>query len=506
MNDTAPPDPGKPAPHSHALPPWFIKAVAWTGALGVLTANISGLLPHVASIRTSLQETFGLIAFESLSDAAGVLIVVGIAAAFVCGCALVYLLWIRRRPKFKLPFMIGAAVMAPLVLFASFNLRPSADLEPMLTDRLAELSALVDQNYIQTGTGDGGYWFALDNSSMGPQGWTTAQVVSGMLQSAPVLENRAQTVDRARRSLAYLRSVRQPTGWGYQDGSKTTVTEITGWVVTAEALALHDDPQPVWTGPARETARDALFGDLAELDSRQHGDGGWGPLNPTSAREHQRTYSTAVSLMALLAARDAAFVRGDNRWTYDADIRRGARWLMQNATQGQEGARGWWPNPYAKRSDGDCLGLTSQVMYVLAHADRAVGLRPYQDNFAVLRAGYVKQLREGEGQFASVDKRPLDMNCQLQDSESYLFGQPDFTLERSTFLWFPWTLAAVSELSRASDLPSDQRNQLAVVSDILVRRVPEMTKKDLDNTVLYPTAETLYGLGVHMRADARSGS
>lgn len=41
-----------PAP---GLPPWFLKSIAWTGALGVLTANLSVLLPHIAALRTALQ-------------------------------------------------------------------------------------------------------------------------------------------------------------------------------------------------------------------------------------------------------------------------------------------------------------------------------------------------------------------------------------------------------------------------------------------------------------------
>ena len=489
-----------PAP---GLPPWFLKSIAWTGALGVLTANLSVLLPHIAALRTALQESFGLIAFESFSTFAGALMVLGLGAGYFCGCALFYFLWLRKQPRFKLPFLIGAAALAPFVLFFSLSLRPASDLGPMQSERLAELLAMVDQNYVSAGANYGGYWFATDNASMGPQGWTTAQVLSGVLQSPSSAEGRAQTVERVRRSLAYIESIRQPNGWGYQDGARITVTEIIGWVATAEALALHPDPhQPVWTAAEEGPARDRLFKDLAELAGRQHADGGWGPLSPTAEREHQRTYSTVVSMMAFLAARDADLVRGDARWTYDNDLRRGARWLMLNATEGQEGAKGWWPNPYVRRTDGDCLGLTSQVMYVLAHVDRSVGLRPYDAAFAELRTGYLARLREGDGQFASIQKRPLDMNCQLQDSESYLFGQPDFTLERSTFLWYPWTMAAVSELSRSTKLSADERRRLDVLDDILTRRLPEMTQKDLENTVLYPTAETLFGLGVRMRNDA----
>ncbi len=106
-----------PAPYAAGpapgLPPWFLKAVAWTGALGVLTANLSVLLPHIAALRTALQESFGLIAFESFSSAAGVLTVIGIGAGYFCGCALFYFLWIRRHLTFKLPFLIGAGVLAP---------------------------------------------------------------------------------------------------------------------------------------------------------------------------------------------------------------------------------------------------------------------------------------------------------------------------------------------------------------------------------------------------------
>lgn len=490
----------EPAP---GLPPWFLKAVAWTGALGVLTANLSVLLPHIASLRTALQESFGLIAFESFSTFAGALAVLGIGAGYFCGCALLYFLWVRKNPRFKLAFLIASCLFAPVVLVFSLSLRPASDLGPMQTERLGELLAMVDQNYVRAGASYGGYWFATDNASMGPQGWTTAQVLSGVLQAPSNAESRPQTVERVRRSLAYIESIRQPTGWGYQDGARTTVTEIIGWVATAEALALHSDPhQPVWTPAEEGQAKDRLFADLRELAGRQHSDGGWGPLSPTAEREHQRTYSTVVSLMAFLAARDADIVRGDSRWIWDNDIRRGARWLMLNATEGQEGAKGWWPNPYVRRTDGDCLGLTSQAMYVLAHVDRSVGLRPYDAAFATLRTGYLARLREGEGQFASIQKRPLDMNCQLQDSESYLFGQPDFTLERSTFLWYPWTMAAVSEMSRSPRLSADEGRKLAVLGDILMRRLPEMTQKDLENTVLYPTAETLFGLGVRMRNDA----
>jgi hypothetical protein len=66
-------------------------------------------------------------------------------------------------------------------------------------------------------------------------------------------------------------------------------------------------------------------------------------------------------------------------------------------------------------------------------------------------------------------------------------------LEGSTFLWFPWTLAVVSDLAVDSELSGDQRQHAGQARDSLFAKHDEVIGS-VDSALTYEVAENLLGV------------
>src|SRR4029079_7979281 len=100
--------------------------------------------------------------------------------------------------------------------------------------------------------------------------------------------------------------------------------------------------------------------------SRQNDGAGGGPMRE-SAAALTRTYSTTMALWALVDARAEPMLSASVGARYDENIRRGVNWLLVHRNPDPAG---WVPNPTRGNVREACPGLTAQVLFVLARAEK----------------------------------------------------------------------------------------------------------------------------------------
>jgi hypothetical protein len=179
---------------------------------------------------------------------------------------------------------------------------------------------------------------------------------------------------------------------------------------------------------------------------------------------------------------------------YDGNIERGINWLLLN----YDAKLGWVPNPTRKPQSERFLGLDAQVLYVVSRAEH--------DFSSFLNAQATHTAKKDFLDFLDVS-RSLRTNDRMHDGDRYLMhasGSPatqsasavpcgcQFTVESSTFLWYPWSLAAARALSMDQTLSADERDVARQKADVLEQRASE-AKPWLDDEYHYVTAEFLIG-------------
>ncbi|HEY3161215.1 MAG TPA: hypothetical protein VGJ78_19755 [Vicinamibacterales bacterium] len=358
------------------------------------------------------------------------------------------------------------------------------------TRQLLEFQVTADD---PVGHSTGGIRVTADTTQP-QQVWTTAQVLKGILSSSARLE--ANDVQRIRGAFAYIDNQFVPDqGWGYFDGWQTGVTEIAGWVALAQVAALdHAKPAMIWPEDQLTAARESAARTLQLLVSKQNpAEGGWGPNIGDASVDFQRTYSTAIATWGLIEARRSPALRATIGNRYDDAIRKGIGWLLTN----YHPSLGWVPNPMRKVQNEPFLGLHAQVLYILSRAERDFG--PYihaQPNAQTAKQDFLTHVR--------LDRAITDNN-RMHDFDRYLqhaSGTPgaaravgcgcQFTVEASTFLWYPWSLAAARALSNDQTLTADERDKARQVAATLGQRTAD-ARSWLEREFHYATAEFLIG-------------
>ena len=323
--------------------------------------------------------------------------------------------------------------------------------------------------------------------------WTTAQVLKGILTSAAALD--ADDVRRIRSAFAYVDNQYVPDqGWGYFDGWQTGVTEIAGWVALAQIASLEHTKPAIWSADQLAAVRTDTDRTLQLLAARQNpAEGGWGPNIGDASADFQRTYSTTIATWALIEARRSASLGGVVGGRYDDNIRKGIGWLLANYNP----TVGWVPNPTRKVQTERFIGLQAQVLYVLSRAERdfSPSIHAHPNTLAAKQdfLGHIKP------------DRAIDDNNRMHDYDRYLqhaSAAPaaahavacgcQFTVEASTFLWYPWSLAAARALASDHTLTPDDRERARQIAATLAQRTADAGSW-LDHEYHYATSEFLVG-------------
>ena len=357
------------------------------------------------------------------------------------------------------------------------------------TRRLLEFQVTADD---PVGHSTGGIRVNADTTQP-QQAWTTAQVLKGILSSSATLET--GDVERIRNAFTYLDNQFIPDqGWGYFDGWQTGITEIAGWVALAQVAALEHTKPAIWSDVQLPAARASADRTLQLLVSKQNtAEGGWGPNIGDPSPDFQRTYSTAIATWGLIEARRSPSMRATIGTRYDDAIRKGIGWLLTNYYP----SLGWVPNPTRKVQNEPFIGLQAQVLFILSRAERDFG--PYihaQPNALTAKQEFLSRIKPD---------RDMTDNNRMHDFDRYLqhaSGTPgaaravacgcQFTVEASTFLWYPWSLAASRALANDPTLTADQRERARQVAATLGQRTAD-ARSWLDREFHYATAEFLIG-------------
>jgi hypothetical protein len=483
--------------------------LAVLGVITLVLGQATAALDNIDKLRSKLVDWFDLSDFFAVHEA----IKIGAAVLVATGVALLaywaYDLYFRQRAGgWKVAAVILGIVAIPLSGLLTYRALTSPTRLDLVRDQTRLLTSAVEEQQVNGGPADGGFRFSPTGGSNDVQAWTSAQCLLALI-SEPLSESQRGA---ARRALAYLERTRIPDkGWGYMPESTVGVTEVNAWVTLAEIQAfktedlIRPDEQPGMLA--------RVFRDLAELQGRQHSDGGWGPLSRTSREADTRTYSTVIAVWALIEARQNTGISSDPRWTFDQAIKDGVRWVISHYQDNSGALPGWYPNPTVSHPAGNYIGLTAQTLFVIHRAQREfpdiaanVILRQAQDNF-------LKMAANGSAGYPPLRTQAISDNARMHDTDTYLPGIAtvlpdvgDFHIEPSTFLWYPWTLLALNEIATDEADDRDSQRRATSLIRILVGRAGEAVQFATHDEAIYPSAEILFAFDRYRASQPRENN
>jgi hypothetical protein len=309
----------------------------------------------------------------------------------------------------------------------------------------AKQNAWVDNVFIAQGSNGG-----IKESASAPdntqQAWATSQCLVGVLSTDRDL---VQHIPRLKNAFAYLKATRRTApvdGWNlYGNESPYTLTEINAWVTLAHVHSL-DGKTRLWTDTERQDMLEQIDRDLAEIKLRQSDTGGFRPI-----RDDQpiftRTYPTVIALWALADAKKSPTLGPRIGTQYDEVVRKGITWLLSTYKPGQ----GWVPNPNRIGQTTKFHGLNAQTLLVLSRLEALA-------EFAFLKTDPTYRTAKMEFlQNKQFGEWNADENNSSVPDPDVRFPGTEFTAEGSTFLWFPWTLAELTQLASDQTLSADDR-------------------------------------------------
>lgn len=470
------------------IPPrWFLIAAC----IVLATGNLLLWIGHSDRLLSFLFHSFGFRALRNIDLVMRSTTLVILIAGYFFLLVWMTRIWLPRQGSRRLASAGLPVRLAPclvVLLLAAANVVVAAP------DRAA-LARVLSQNVVQFAQGwtdrllgwqapSGGITSELTGQRR-TQVWTTAQALNGIVTAIHYGYSRPDpdAVWRAFEHIESERSALSNDGWAYWDDHSRTVTEVNAWVTVATARALHTPdalPGPV----AVATLEERIQRDLQELLDRQQPGGGWSPIKEASSPSDTRTYSTVMAVWALLEGRRVEGLETPSRAELDEGLRSGARWLLANRHPTMD----WVPNPGRKDAQTETFrGLTAQSIFVLSRmAEERVGAFLRNDaGFLEVKRRFLSQFGPGLGPPSTLDTRTPDGDVHLSAT--------DFVLEGSTYLGFPWTLAAMSSLAHDEQLSPMYRGLARQHWVTMALRADEVNQHVLASWP-YVTAENLFAI------------
>ena len=324
------------------------------------------------------------------------------------------------------------------------------------------------------------------------QVWTTAQALTGVLATQKNLDGYVPKIKAAFEFIEKLRRTRPSEGWNYYGNANPyAVTEINCWVALAQIKSL-DSTTRIWTDGERADIVNRIERELEEISRRQDGSGGWRAITEDNP-DHVRTYSTVVALWALVEATKSPSLKDRVGTKHVQIIRRGVSWLIQNYKQGQ----GWVQSPQRTGQQDRFDGLTAHALFVLSLAETISDLAYLKNDQTYLTARR-DFINNKELATKSIEKD----NSSIPDADVHFVGS-EFMGEGSTFLWFPWTLLELNQLSLDQGLSEDERK----AADDLRLEILNANAERIDRYVetanlTYLLAENLFCVNTYLNGRA----
>jgi hypothetical protein len=147
--------------------------------------------------------------------------------------------------------------------------------------------------------------------------------------------------------------------------------------------------------------------------------------------------------------------------------------------------------------------MTAQTLFVLSRAKMSHSFIGADPKFKEAIEAFIHLALEGNESGQSLISKKMAPNETAHDSDRYLEGRTE-TAEQSTFLWYPWTIAASVALERDPILRDYQQMQLRKISSALLARIDDVNRFVRRDAAIYPTAEVLFASGYFVANSALS--
>lgn len=402
----------------------------------------------------------------------------------------------RNKRKKRVPVLAivgGVLVVAVIATMIVKRLAPSGHPVRPETESTALLQRKVDtwtNTIFTTQAANGGMKNLPSGRETSTQVWTTAQSLTGVLSTGKSLDNYVPKIREAFDYIEKLRRTSPAGGWNYYANAiPYTVTEINAWVTVATVKSL-DSKTKIWSDTERAEIVGRVIRELDEIKRRQDSTGGWRPIRDDGP-DFTRTYATVISLWGLLEARRSPAVFEKMGTTSDESIRSGINWILRSYKEGQ----GWVPNPNRIGQKGRFDGLTAHILYILSLAENIPDFA-YVKNDQNYHAARKEFLSHKDLAQRSIEKD----NSSVPDADTAL-ENTEFMGEGSTFLWFPWTLLALTQLSLDENLSADERHAAAQLRrEILSTNFAHLDTYVESSNLTYQFAENLFCVSQYVNA------
>ena len=402
-----------------------------------------------------------------------------------------------RKQRTMTPLIIGAVAIALAIAVPigylwlrnrSTQTAPPAKNESEFKTLLQRKADGWVQTVFSAQASNGGIKMSPSSSEATTQVWQTAQCLFAALSTKKDL---GAVAPKLKEGLKYLEGLRRTTpaeGWNlYGNSNQFTITEIAGWVTLANIRSL-DSTAHLWTDAERQEVSKRIIRDLDEINRRQDPDGGWRPIKQENS-EYTRTYATVMALWSLIEAKSSPSLADKIGGKYDENIRRGINWLLRGYGPGQ----GWVPNPNRVGQRDHFEGLTAHALFILSRAERlsAFSFIKNDNVYRTARQDFIRNRQLANWSIDSNDSHMPDADLRFVGTE--------FLAEGSTFLWFPWSLVELSQLSNDQDLSDDERKAATQLRlDILNHNFDKLDKYVETANLMYVLGENLYCVSVYL--------
>jgi hypothetical protein len=172
-------------------------------------------------------------------------------------------------------------------------------------------------------------------------------------------------------------------------------------------------------------------------------------------------------------------------------MRKGIGWLLQQYKEGQ----GWVQNPSRSGQKDRFDGLTAEALFVLSRAE-AVPDFAYLKNDQTYKTARKDFVNNKQLATRSIEKD----NSSIPDAD-VRFVNSEFMTEGSTFLWFPWTLLELTQLSQDKSLSEEDRKAATQLRLEILNANSERLENYVETANLtYVLAENLFCVGAYVNA------
>jgi hypothetical protein len=273
--------------------------------------------------------------------------------------------------------------------------------------------------------------------------------------------------------------------WGH---TQIPIAELTAWAILAEVASMKEGmSDDIWADKEPDKMCQKIMRDLdSNIKLQDDTSGGWKPVLEAKDSE-VRTYSTAMSVWSELDAMSTPRVRTYIGKRYLQSIEKGLFWL-KNAYMQQ--ASGWVPKPSRPGQTTQFLGLTSQIVCIIELAQS-------QPEFKFVASW--QPFREAKQRLitslSSVTRFSMIKEDQISSLDQAV--PQILELEGSTFLVYPWALAACHMLKEDASVSESDR-KAASLEEIRFRAMaPDFDEKLMGGSEeTYEFAEALIAVSL----------